>query len=42
MFDYIVIADQRRTVSLSNDIHPAGEVGPVNRIPAFPLTTTAV
>ena len=41
-FDDATIADQLRTVSWSNNSHPAGVVKPVYGYPTFPLTAKAV
>ena len=41
-FDYTAISDRLRTVSLGNDRHNTSVVKPVNGIPTFPLTATAV
>ena len=41
-FDYTTIADRLRAVSWISDSPPTGVVKPVNGIPTFPLTATAV
>ena len=41
-FDYTTIADQLRTVSLSNDSHPACVIKTIDGIPNFPLTAKEV
>ena len=41
-FDYTMIADLLRTVSLSNDGHTTGVVKPVYGIQNFPLTAKSV
>ena len=41
-FDNTTIADQLRTVSLSNSSHPTGVIKPVYERTTFPLTATAM
>ena len=41
-FDFTIIADRLRTVSLSNDSHSTSTVKPVNGIPTFLLSKKVV